>query len=115
MRAVALDEKGLPLLLIAALFLALLTAQGVVAVNQAQISNYVVVALVQGAIYLAAAILVLRNPGGFASLVIILVVALLLRAIAMTALPYLTTDAFRYVWDGRLGWEGNQPLSLPAS
>ena len=115
MRAVALDEKGLPLLLIAALFLALLTAQGVVSVNEAQISNYVVVALVQGAIYLAATILVLRNPGGLASLVIILVVALLLRAIAVTALPYLTTDAFRYVWDGRLGWEGISPyLYVPA-
>jgi alpha-1,6-mannosyltransferase len=115
MRAAVLDDKGLPLLLAAGVFLALLTAWGVVEVNQADISSYVAVALVQGAIYLAAVILVSRRPGGLATLVVILIVAVILRAISMTALPYLTTDALRYVWDGRLGWEGINPyLYVPA-
>lgn len=115
MRAAALDDKGLPLLLSAAVFLALLTAWGVIEVNHANISSYVAAALVHGAIYLAAVILILRWPGGLATLVVILIVAVFLRAIAITALPNLTTDAFRYVWDGRLGWEGISPyLYVPA-
>ncbi len=115
MHAAVLDDKGLAPLLAAGVFLALLTAWGVVEVNQADISSYVAVALVQGAIYLAAVILILRRPGGLATLVVILIVAVLLRAIAITALPNLTTDALRYVWDGRLGWDGISPyLYAPA-
>ncbi len=115
MRAAVADDKGLLLLLAAAVLLVLLTVRGVFDVNQAAISSYVAIVVMHAAIYLAAIAIVLRWRGGLATLVVILGVALLLRAIAMAALPNLTTDAFRYVWDGRLGWEGISPyLFVPA-
>ena len=115
MRAAVADDKGLLLLLAAAVLLALLTVRGVFDVNQGAISSYVAIVVMHAVIYLAAIAIVLRWRGGLATLVVILGVALLLRAIAMAALPNLTTDAFRYVWDGRLGWEGISPyLFVPA-
>lgn len=115
MRTAASEDKSLLPLLAAAALLTVMTVLGVFDVNQSAIGSYVTIVLMQGVIYLAAIITVLRWPGGTKTLVVILVVALILRAIAMTALPNLSTDAFRYVWDGRLGWEGISPyLFVPA-
>lgn len=109
------DTRSLLLLIAAALFLTGLTAVALQYVSQSDVSGYVAVSLLHGCIYAAAVIVVLRSPGGTATLLTILVAALLMRAIAMAAPPYLTTDAFRYVWDGRLGWEGISPyLYVPA-
>ena len=115
MRTAASEDKGLLPLLAAAALLAMLTVLGVLDVNQSAISSYVTIVLMHGVIYLVAIITVLKWPGGTKTLVVVLLVALILRAIAMTALPNLSTDAFRYVWDGRLGWEGISPyLFVPA-
>lgn len=109
------DEKGLSLLILAALFLALLTAQAAVLVDFERPVGFVGACLLHGAAYVAAVALVLRYPGGRYTLAAILIAALLLRALAMTALPNLTTDALRYVWDGRLGWEGISPYLFTPS
>lgn len=102
-------------LLICALFLALVTSQAAAFVDQKEVGFFVAGMLLHGVIYLAAVVYVLRRPGGIATLIIILAVAVVLRALAMTALPNLTSDTLRYVWDGRLGWEGINPyLYVPA-
>lgn len=102
-------------LLVVAVLLAILTAQASVLVAHGQRVEFVWVSLAHGAIYIAAVVAVLRAPGGWGSLWLILIAALVLRVLAMTAPPYLTTDAFRYVWDGRLAWEGISPyLYVPA-
>jgi len=84
-------------------------------VRAADISSYVLVALVHGGVYLAGVIVVLRRDVGLAGLIAVLVFAVLLRVIAITAPPNLTTDAFRYIWDGRIQLGGINPyLYVPA-
>ena len=71
--------------------------------------------LAHGAIYVAAIVWVLRCQPRPRDLALILLVALVVRAIAITAPPALTTDAFRYVWDGRIQWAGFNPyLFVPS-
>lgn len=95
--------------------MAVLTAHGAVYVDQFQIRAFVVAALLHGVVYAAAVVVILRYPGGMGTLVAVLAVAVVLRMLAMTAMPHLTTDAYRYVWDGRLGWEGINPFAyVPA-
>lgn len=109
------DAKAQPMLLAGAILLAMMTAQAAVFVEQGQRGDFAAVCLAHGAVYFAAVVAVLRHPGGWGALGIILVTAVVLRALAMTAPLNLSTDAFRYVWDGRLGWEGISPyLFVPA-
>jgi hypothetical protein len=71
--------------------------------------------LVHTLLYIGAIMLVLRRPPAAGTLVVILVTALVLRAIAMTAPVNLTTDILRYVWDGRIQLGGFNPfLHVPA-
>jgi alpha-1,6-mannosyltransferase len=91
------------------------TARAVHAVATLDMPAFVFDALAHGAFYLAAVGLVLRRRAGPGDLLLILVGAVLLRGIAMTAPANLTTDALRYVWDGRIQWEGFNPyLYVPA-
>ena len=102
-------------LLIAAILLALCTLQLAKFVDQREVGFFVAGALFSGLIYLAAIVFVLKRPGGTGTLVFVLAVAVLLRLLSMTGEPNLTSDALRYVWDGRLGWEGINPyLYVPA-
>ena len=58
---------------------------------------------------------VLNKPTRARDFALILLVALVLRAVAVTAPPSLTTDGLRYVWDGRIQWAGFNPyLWVPA-
>jgi hypothetical protein len=76
---------------------------------------YVAFALLHGAVYLAAVTFVLRRPARGLDLLLILCVAVVLRAIAMWAPANLTTDGLRYVWDGRIQLAGFNPyLWVPA-
>ena len=66
-------------------------------------------------IYLFCVWWVLNRPTTTRDLIVILIAAALMRGLAVTALPYLTTDAFRYVWDGRIQWAGFNPYAhVPA-
>ena len=60
--------------------------------------------------------LIVRSPKIAGGLVVILLVALAIRVIGF-ATPHdgLTTDAYRYVWDGRIQWDGWNPYAhVPA-
>lgn len=104
---------GDPFLVLACVMLAFLTAQCAVFVDHRNITAFASASVLHGLLYLAVVGWVVRYPGGVRSLVVILIGALILRSLAMTALPNLTTDALRYVWDGRLGWEGISPYLYP--
>lgn len=98
--------------------MAAVTAHAALAVDRYDAVTYVIFALVHGALYAAAVALVLTRPARSApviGLAAILAVAAVLRGMAMTTEPGLTTDAYRYVWDGRLTLAGVSPyLYIPA-
>ena len=79
------------------------------------VEGYIVFSLLHGLVYLVAVWKLMRarsRPGDFAW---ILIWALAFRALAMMSEPALTTDAFRYVWDGKVQLEGVNPyLYVPA-
>ncbi len=85
------------------------------AVEQINYSAFVTAVLLQGAIYLTAVMLVLRRRHWAGALVPILIVAALMRGIAVTPPPNLSTDIYRYIWDGRVQAAGFSPyLQVPA-
>lgn len=96
--------------------LLLLTGFAVTLISRFDIPAFVSVALVQAGVYVAAVVLILRSDRGSDRLLwLILVIAVLVRLLAMTAPPNLTTDAYRYVFDGKLVLEGVNPyLYVPA-
>jgi hypothetical protein len=71
--------------------------------------GFTVLALVQGAFYLAAVRLTWRGGLSRRALVAVLVVAALMRLAALLAPPYLSDDINRYVWDGRVEGAGVNP------
>lgn len=80
-----------------------------------RVAAFTLASLTHGAIYLIGVVLVVRGQARPRDLLLIVAVAVVLRAIAMTVPPTLTTDAFRYVWDGRIQWHGWNPyLHVPA-
>jgi alpha-1,6-mannosyltransferase len=98
-----------------AVAIGVLVAWGAACIEFREIAAFVVTALIHGGLYIAAVIWVLRRPPRPADLWLILGAALVLRGIAMTAPPNLTTDGLRYVWDGRIQWAGFNPyLFVPA-
>lgn len=85
------------------------------AVEQSSYSAFVTAVLLQGAIYLTAVMLVLGRRHLAGTLVPILIVAALLRGLALTPPPNLSTDVYRYIWDGRVQAAGLSPyLHVPA-
>lgn len=63
----------------------------------------------QGAIYALGVTLVLRRRFGRPELLVVCAVAILARLIALPAPPTLSTDIYRYVWDGRVQAAGINP------
>jgi alpha-1,6-mannosyltransferase len=95
--------------------LVILVALGAYEIARPALDAYVVSALIHGAVYGIGVWCVLNRPPRPRDLVLILGVALFLRAIAVTAPASLTTDGLRYVWDGRIQWAGFNPyLWVPA-
>jgi hypothetical protein len=88
----------------------LLVLQGAGVALQARqsIEGVVSVALAEGAVYLAA-VHCARKLGCGRALTLILAVAALLRAMTVVFPPYLSTDVYRYVWDGRVQGAGINP------
>lgn len=66
-------------------------------------------AFAQGAVYGLAIWLVLRRMWSPRALYVVIAVALLARAVALPAPPILSTDVYRYVWDGRVQAAGINP------
>ena len=91
------------------LLLAVLTGIGLRQQQQDRIDAFVLVALVQGAVFFAACALVWRNRGSRSIIILILGLAAAMRLMALFAPPYLSSDIYRYVWDGRVLAAGINP------
>jgi len=96
------------LLLLAGLLLAG-AAGGLTAQFDRDLTAFVIVALVQGAVWAVAAALVLRGGDERPALALILGTAVLLRLIALAAPVFLSDDINRYIWDGRVQAAGINP------
>ncbi len=69
----------------------------------------------QGAIYVAAAVIVWRARAARSTLVVVVVFAALFRLSILFAPPQLSDDIYRYIWDGRVQATGTNPYAyVPA-
>src|SRR6266478_5861776 len=76
---------------------------------------FIKLALVQSALYLIAAWLIVRARSARSTLFIVLALAGIFRLSIVFAPPYLSDDIYRYVWDGRVQAAGINPYRyIPA-
>ncbi len=81
-----------------------------------QIVWFLKIALAQCALYALAAWLVWRARGRRSTLLLVVVFAALFRLSVLFALPFLSDDVYRYVWDGRVQAAGINPYRhIPAA
>src|SRR5215468_5576634 len=73
------------------------------------ISHFLSLALLQVALYLVAAWIILRSRDSRSTLLIVLIFATVFRLSILFAPPYLSTDIYRYIWDGRVQAAGINP------
>jgi alpha-1,6-mannosyltransferase len=86
-----------------------LTALGLFAQLQHDTDAFVAVALAQGAIYLLATFFAWRGPALWGAVAVVLGAAAAMRIAVVLAPPYLSSDIYRYVWDGRVIAAGINP------
>jgi alpha-1,6-mannosyltransferase len=84
-------------------------AGGLAAQFDRDLPAFVIIALVQGAVWAAAAAVVLRGGDQRPAWAVILGTAILLRLIALAAPVFLSDDINRYIWDGRVQATGINP------
>ena len=89
--------------------LLILTGAGLWRQHVYDTDGFTVLALVQGAFYLAAVALTWRGGLSRRVLIAVLAVAALMRLAVLLAPPYLSDDINRYVWDGRVAAAGINP------
>lgn len=70
---------------------------------------FIKLALVQSALYLTAAWLIVRARGARSTLLVVLLFAGIFRLSIIFSPPYLSDDIYRYVWDGRVQAAGINP------
>ena len=99
---------GAVLLVATAAGLALRVHQGADPNSQQHVALFVLILAVSAAAFLAACLSVSRGPDPRA-LAAILGVAITLRALVLTAPPFLSSDLYRYVWDGTVARAGINP------
>src|SRR5712691_2179364 len=76
---------------------------------------FIKLALLQSALYLITAWLIVRARSARSTLIIVLVLAGIFRLSIVFAPPYLSDDIYRYVWDGRVQAAGINPYRyIPA-
>lgn len=76
--------------------------------SQPRVYGFVFLLAAAGAVWAVSVRLVLRDRAN-AQLLTVLIVAALMRAIVLPAPPFLSSDIFRYVWDGRVQNAGINP------
>jgi alpha-1,6-mannosyltransferase len=103
------SRPRLSVLLACAAALLGLTLLGLDLQRRDDIAAFVAAALAQAAIYLLSVGLVWNAAASRRLLVMIFIVAVLLRLPVLLAAPYLSTDIYRYVWDGRVEAAGINP------
>lgn len=91
------------------LLLLVLTASGLYAQRADDIDGFVAVALAQGAVYLVSLGLIWPCTASRRALGLVLGVAAAMRIAVLIAPPYLSSDVYRYVWDGRVIAAGINP------
>ena len=96
-------------LAVCGLLLLVLTGLGLCQQQRDDTAAFVAIALVQGGVFAIAAALVWRGGGSRRVLVLILTVAAAMRLTLLFAPPYLSTDIYRYVWDGQVLAAGINP------
>ncbi len=80
-----------------------------------RVRAFVQVLAVAAIVYLVACAVVIRRPGGRGTLWLVLGVALALRLPLLPVPPFLSSDLYRYVWDGRVQLAGINPYRyIPA-
>jgi alpha-1,6-mannosyltransferase len=87
---------------------------GLAAQFNRDLAAFIIVALLQGAVWVAAAVIVSRGTYGRPALPLIVTTAILLRIVALAAPVFLSDDIYRYIWDGRIQAAGINPyLHIP--
>ncbi|MGH7113457.1 MAG: glycosyltransferase 87 family protein [Stellaceae bacterium] len=104
-----MSRRRLPALLGCAAALFGLVLLGLARQRRDDIDGFVIVAMAQGVVYLLSVGLVWNAGRSRGALTMILAVAALLRLPVLVAPPYLSTDIYRYVWDGRVEAAGINP------
>jgi len=100
--------------LLAALLLAG-EAAGLAAQFGRDLTAFIIVAVLQGIVWAAAAAVVTRSTDRPHPLAVILGTAILLRLLALSAPVFLSDDINRYIWDGRVQAAGINPYRyIPA-
>lgn len=72
-------------------------------------TEWVVIASCAAAVYLLAAALAVRGPPVRRNVWVVLLIAAAIRVPPLIAPPFLSTDVYRYVWDGRVQAAGINP------
>ena len=75
----------------------------------ARINLFTMVMALAALVYLLSVSLVLRASGKRGEIWLVLAIAIGLRAAVLTAPPFLSSDLYRYVWDGRVQLAGINP------
>jgi hypothetical protein len=95
--------------------LLVLTGAGLWRQHEYDTDGFTILALVQGALYLAAVALSWRGGLSRRALLTVLALAAVMRFAVLLAPPYLSDDINRYVWDGRVAGAHINPYRyLPA-
>jgi len=95
--------------------LLILTGVGLWCQHRYDTDGFTILALVQGAFYVAAIALTWRGGLSRRALVAAFVLAAVMRLAVLMAPPYLSDDINRYVWDGRVETAGINPYRyIPA-
>lgn len=89
---------------------------GALGIGSVQLKTwFVVIAAISLSIYLLMSVLVVRRPGPAHGVWIVLLIAAGLRVPLIVSEPFLSTDVYRYLWDGRVQAAGDNPYRyLPA-
>lgn len=104
-----------PLLVAIAVVLVVLVVWSSGALSHNDVIGFVPYVAAHALIFCGAVWWVVAKRARRLDLLLILALGLLLRGIAMTSPPALTTDAYRYIWDGRIQVGGVNPyLYVPA-
>ena len=108
-RLAVLAAIGALLVLLVAGGLALLDWQPVGLASEARLTAFVASLCLAGALWLLAVSIVRRGRLPPRSLWLVLGIALAMRLLTLTAPPVLSSDIYRYVWDGRVQLAGVNP------
>src|SRR5215471_7773981 len=108
-RMAMLAAIGLLLVVLVAAGLALLNWQPIGLAGDARVVAFVISLCVAGAMWLLAVVIVRHGRLSRRAIWLVLAVAVAMRLLTLAAPPMLSSDVYRYVWDGRMQLAGINP------